>query len=178
MKNDNLSDEKLKEILEKGSSGQTFNVPESYFDELSEKVIDSITALPDFEKQSLVQPFTVPANYFEDLSGIIKNKIISASDTKFSIWKWFLNPARIIPATLSILIFAGSYFYFTRTQTYNLNNDFITEDDLYDSQYLQSLNDNDMIEYLSNQSDEKLTDEYDQYLLDHDIDISQLEKTL
>ena len=178
MKNNKFSEDKLKDLLQNSNSAQAFKVPEGYFEDLAEKVMDSITALPDFEKQSLVQPFTVPANYFEDLPDIINNKIISLSVTKFSISKWLLNPARIIPATLSIIIFAGCYFYFTRTQTYNLNNDFITQEDLDDSQYLQSLNDNDMIEYLSNQSDEKLTDEYDQYLLDHDIDISQLEKTL
>ena len=178
MKNEEFSDDKLKEMLKNSSSNSSFNVPAGYFEGLSEKVMNSINALPDFEKQPVTQPFSVPADYFEKLPEIINNRITSAKENKFSIWKWFFNPSRLIPATFSILLFVGSYFYFTRTQTFNLNNDTCTENDIDDSQYLQSLDDIDMIEYLANQSDDSQTDEYDQYLLDHDIDISQLEKNL
>jgi hypothetical protein len=178
MKNEEFSDDKLKEMLKNSSSGPAFNVPDGYFDSLSEKVMDSINALPDFEKQPVTQPFSVPADYFEKLPENINNRITSTKENKFSIWDWFFKPSRLIPVTFSFLLFIGGYFYFTRTQSFKINNDTYTEEDLDDSQYLQSLDDTDMIEYLANQSDDITTDEYEQYLLDHDIEISQLEKNL
>ena len=178
MKNEEFSDDKLKEMLKNSSSNSSFNVPAGYFEGLSEKVMNSINALPDFEKQPVTQPFSVPADYFEKLPEIINNRITSSKENKFSIWDWFFKPSRLIPATFSILLFIGSYFYFTRTQSFKINDEIYTEEDLDDSQYLQSLDDTDMMEYLANQSDDNTTDEYEQYLLDHDIEISQLEKNL
>lgn len=178
MKNEEFSDDKLKELLKNSNSGQSFQVPDGYFESLSGKVMDSIHALPDFDKQSVSQPFSVPADYFENLPLAISNKITHVSETKISLWKWLFNPVRFIPASFSILLFLGGYFYFTRTQTFILNNNLFTEENTDDSQYLQALDDYDMIEYLANQSYDNSTDEYDQYLLDNDIDISQLEKNL
>ena len=178
MKNEEFSDEKLKDLLKNSSSSQSFNVPDGYFTELPEKVMNSINSLPDFEKQSVVQPFEVPANYFEGLPSIINDKIISGNEKSISIWKWIFNPARTVIAALSITLIAGSYFYFNRTQSIEINNTTCTVEEISESPYLQSLSDNDLIDFLAAQQDENTIDEYDQYLLDNDIDISQLEKSL
>ena len=78
MKNEEFSDEKLNELLKNSTSSQSFNVPEGYFEELPEKVMNSINTLPDFDKQSVVQPFEVPSNYFEELPFVINDRILSA----------------------------------------------------------------------------------------------------
>ncbi len=179
MKNEEFSDEKLNELLKKSDSTQSFKVPEGYFENLSENIMSSIETLPDFEKQSVVQPFEVPANYFEGLPSIINDRIISNGSQKLSIWKWLFNPARTAVVAFSIAIIAVSYFYFNRTQNIEINNDSCTVEEISESPYLQSLSDDDLIDYfLAAQDDDKTIDEYDQYLLDNDIDISQLEKNL
>ncbi len=177
MKSEELPDSKLRELLKNSNPDQSFKVPEGYFESLSDKVMDSIHALPDFEKQALNQPYSVPAGYFEELPNLINDKILNSNRNQFS-WKWLFNPLRLIPATFSILLFAGSYLYFTRTQTFDISNASFTVEEIKDSQYLQSFDDADLIDYLANQSDDNTTDEFDQYLIDHDIDISQLEKNL
>ena len=178
MKNEEFSDEKLNELLKNSTSSQSFNVPEGYFEELPEKVMNSINVLPDFDKQSAVQPFEVPSNYFEELPFVINDRILAGRKESVSIWKWIFNPTKQIIAALSITIIAGSYFYFSRTKTIEINNSTCTVEEISESPYFESLSDDDLIDFLASQQDENTIDEYDQYLLDNDIDISQLEKSL
>ena len=58
------------------------------------------------------------------------------------------------------------------------NNSTCTVEEISESPYFESLSDDDLIDFLASQQDENTIDEYDQYLLDNDIDISQLEKSL
>lgn len=178
MKNEEFSDNKLRELLDQSKLAQSFKVPDGYFEGLSENVMHSINSLPDFEKTPSIQPFEVPVNYFEKLPSLINDRITSRSETGFSLWSWIFKPSRFIPAAFSIALFIGGYFYFTRIQVIDLNDNTCTIEEINESQYLQSINDNDIIDFLATEQDNKVIDEYDQYLLDNNIDISQLEKNL
>ena len=179
MKNNEISDEKLRKLLENSNLDQSFMVPSGYFDELPEQVMNSITALPDFDKQAVVQPFEVPANYFESLPSILSEKITTKNRPTFSIWKWIFNPSRAIPIAFSFCILIGGYFYFNRTITVNVTDkNVLSYEDISQSSILQSFDDDDLIDCLASQQEDKTIDEYDQYLLDNNIEISQLEKSL
>ena len=179
MNHNDFTDDNLNEMLGKSTSKEAFKVPQGYFEELSGKIMNTIQSLPDFEKQASAQPFSVPENYFEQLPSQINNRVLSANHSKSSFLNWLFRPARLIPAAFSIAILIGSYFYFTRTQKIEINsNTTCTVEDISESTYLQSMSDDDIIDFIAAQQDDKTIDEYDQYLLDNDVDISQLEKNL
>jgi len=179
MKNTDFTDNSLNEMLGKSTSKETFKVPEGYFEELSGNIMNSIQSLPDFEKQTSTQPFSVPENYFEQLPSHINERILLTTHSRSSFLNWLFRPARLIPAAFSLALLIGGYFYFTRTQKIEIDsNNTCSVEDISESTYLQSMSDDDIIDFIAAQQDDKTIDEYDQYLLDNDVDISQLEKNL
>jgi hypothetical protein len=61
------------ELLKKVNTNNPFTVPDSYFNELNERIVSGIR-LNDL-KQNSQQEFTVPENYFNELSGNIMSRI-------------------------------------------------------------------------------------------------------
>ena len=61
------------ELLKKVNPNNPFTVPDSYFNELNERIVSGIR-LNDL-KQNSQQEFTVPENYFTELSGNIMSRI-------------------------------------------------------------------------------------------------------
>jgi hypothetical protein len=88
MKPADYNDDELKGMAPKLSSIQkkeAFSVPDNYFDSLSDKIMDKISSVPDFEKAAVTNPFTVPENYFEKLPLAIMSRIEAEKSKRFSL---------------------------------------------------------------------------------------------
>jgi hypothetical protein len=185
MKKEKITDQKLREILEKSNSGQSFQVPQGYFEALPNTVMDRINSLPDFSTSSLENsnPFEVPAHYFEHLSVHISDRIAATNQPK-SWLKRALQPIIYAPAMLSAAMVIFGFIYFNRQHTFTVDQQSCSVEDLNTSGYIESMNETDLIDFLAEQSSDKDTKEskesgeLDEYLLDNNIDISQLEKSL
>ena len=166
-------------LPENGNSSTIFQVPNDYFNHLSQDISSKVSALPDLENSplSVLNSFSVPSNYFDELSAQITERIIETNSEK-SLLKVLFSPRVLAPVLLAAAMFIGGFFYFNRNQTFIINEQSCSIDELNNSQYLQSINQTDLIDFLSDQSLDKETDAFDQYLLDNDVDISQLEKNL
>ena len=173
--------EENEKLPENRNDSDIFQVPNDYFNELSQNISCQIGILPDFEYSPLplevTNAFSVPANYFNELPALITDRI-SETNSEKSLLKVIFNPRVLVPALLAAAMFIGGFFYFSRNQTFTINEQSCSIDELNNSQYLQSINQTDLIDFLSDQSTDKETDAFDQYLLDNDVDISQLEKNL
>ena len=166
-------------LPENRNASVIFQVPNDYFNQLSQNISCQVSALPDFEYSPLIvaKTFSVPANYFNELPALITDRI-SETNSEKSLLKVIFNRRVLVPALLAAAMFIGGFFYFSRNQTFTINEQSCSIDELNNSQYLQSINQTDLIDFLSDQSTDKETDAFDQYLLDNDVDISQLEKNL
>lgn len=166
-------------LPENGNSSTIFQVPNDYFNQLSQDISSQVSELPDFENPplSVAKTFSIPANYFNELPAQITERI---SETNFekSLLKVIFSPRVLAPVLLAAAMFIGGFFYFNRNQTFIINEQSCSIDELNNSQYLQSINQTDLIDFLSDQSPDKETDAFDQYLLDNNVDVSQLEKHL
>lgn len=185
MKKEENTDKKLRELLEKSPSTQSFHVPEGYFEALPNSVMDRINSLPDFSTAPLenANPFEVPDHYFDHLSVQISDRIAATNQPK-SWLKRALQPIIYAPAMLSAAMVIFGFIYFNRQHTFTVDQQSCSVEDLNTSGYIESMNETDLIDFLAEQSSDKDTKEskesgeLDEYLLDNNIDISQLEKSL
>ncbi len=177
-KKENIKSEDGK-LPESRNSSVIFQVPNEYFNQLSQNISSKISALPNLENSplSVAKTFSVPSNYFDELSAQISERTIETNSEK-SLLKVIFNPRVFVPALLAAAMLIGGFFYFNRNQTFIINEQSCSIDELNNSQYLQSINQTDLIDFLSDQSTDKETDAFDQYLLDNNVDVSQLEKHL
>ena len=176
MKKDlNKEEEKLRAAL-KGKN--PFNIPSGYFEELPEKIIDQINGLPDFDKTSVVNPFAVPEGYFENLSSTLAGKIVTQK-SKLESWLSGLQRPRIaIPiAFATMIMLAGLYFYKQRCIITPPTQEF-SADDLRNSSYIQSIDEDLFVDVLSGQKDVNKDESLEQYLIDNNIELSQIENKL
>ena len=167
----NNEEKKLREALK----GDSFNVPEGYFEKLQGNVMDQINALPDFEKTSVTNPFSVPENYFETLPLSVGGKLKTQNP---KLLGWLLRPRIAISlAFATILLLAGIYFYNQRPAS-NQPMEECTAEDLRDSNFLQSIDEATFVDVLAELNTDTTYDDYEQYLIDNNIEISQIENAL
>ena len=184
MENDKI-DEKLRKLLENSSGSEPFRVPDGYFERFPDQIQSMVQNLPDFETVSPVQPFSVPDGYFEKLPQEINNIILSEEKRKFS-WKSLLQnilrPVTLVPAFLLVLVVLSSYLFFTRTTVIDLTAHAQNEsDELNPAMVIQQLDESTLIQVLAEENDNESSateQSYEDYLIDNDIDISQIEKKL
>jgi hypothetical protein len=172
----NNEEEKLKAAL-KGSENP-FIVPSGYFEELPGKIVDQVSTLPDFEKTAVVNPFEVPADYFDNLNLAISAKIAIQKSKPFSWLSNLQRPRIAIPiAFATIAILAGLFFFKQRVNNYQPQEE-ITADDLRNSYFLETIDEGLIVEILDKQKVDTTYDSYEQYLIDNNIEISQIENAL
>ena len=172
----NSEEEKLRTAL-KGKVNP-FEVPSCYFEELPGKISAQLNSLPDFEKTSVVNPFKVPTNYFENLSEEISRKLNTKNQKVHSCIDRLFRPRIAIPvAFATIVIIAGLFFYKQRVNSLPIQEEFTVED-LNNSYFLETIDEGLIADALDNQKIDTLYDDYEQYLIDNNIEISQIENAL
>lgn len=171
-----IEEEKLRELL-KGKDNP-FTIPSSYFEKLPDNIMDKINSLPDFENKAINNPFIVPDGYFENLPSEISVKITSQ---KSKLYTWLNNlqrPRIAIPiAFATIILLAGLFFYKQSTYTKSTQQE-ITADDVRNSTYMFNMDEDLFVDVLSNQNDSETDESLEQYLIDNNIDLSQIENKL
>jgi len=178
MKKDlNKEEEKLKAVLK--NTNEVFNTPAGYFDFLPDKILSQVKANLDFESEASVNPFEVPDNYFDKLPSALNERITSRKNG-FREWLASITSRRIaIPLALATVVIVASLFYFKKNndeikkETYQ-----ISADDLKNSTYIESIDEEMFVDILASQNINTTDDSLEQYLIDNNIDLSQIENNL
>ncbi len=176
-------DFKLPEQADASSNKVSFSVPDNYFDQLTLQISSKIEKISALENKIGESPFTVPENYFENLPQQI-NQQISSSGKRF-FWKEWLSVLlrpQVSLAFASLLFLIWFTFKTQEVKTIDIPQSQLSLEDLNDSEYIQYLDEYSIIEVLASQQEVSTsnsnTDAYIQYLIDNNIDISQLDYTL
>ncbi len=179
-KNNNF---RLTERPEDLSPVDSFKVPDGYFDTLETQIIAKIELISQLEKTATKDQFSVPANYFEELPAAIQQRI-SFPEKKYKLKEWMtilLRP-QISLAFASLIILLWFALKTRETKIIESPASVITLEDLGNSEYLHELDEYTLIEMLATQQEigsaNITTDPYVEYLLDHNIEISQIETNL
>ena len=184
MKPDYLSDDELEKGLSKLKKENPFTVPENYFDSLADNIQQTIDALPNLEKTNPgVSGFEIPGGYFDSLPGIIQQRI--ADHKKKNIFeKWiviFLQPKYSLSLATFIILLIFGLKYFTKSTQTESSNDPLSYNEMINSGYISELDESILIDILEDENKNENVKEdnsLEQYLIDNDIDISQLENRL
>ncbi len=183
-----LSDDELEKLapgLSKLKKENPFRVPDNYFDSLADNIQQKINALPDLERMNKENPFSVPEGYFNSLPTVIQQRIVTEKNRKtvFGEWIAILLRPRVTFATVAVLVLlVFGVKYLTRTTVVNAPDNFLSCDDLKNSSYLIDMDESILVDALETEQNKnsgvKEDNSMEQYLMDNDIDISQLEKRL
>ena len=176
MKKDiNKEEEKLRIAL-KGKN--PFNVPPAYFEDLPGKMMEQINTLPDFNKHSIINPFDVPEGYFENLPSIVSENILIRK-SKLELWLSSIQRPRIaIPIAFATIIILAGLFYYKQSSVSNLPVHELTAEDLSNSSYIQSIDEDFFVDVLAGQTIDNSNESIEQYLIDNNIEINQIENKL
>jgi len=176
MKKDiNKEEEKIRAAL-KGKD--FFTVPSGYFEELPGKISDQIKALPDFDKSAEANPFEVPADYFEKLPNEISGKIVSRK-SKLETWLANIQRPRIaIPIAFATIIFLAGLFFLKQKTIVQPEAQELTIDDIKNSNYLLGIDEEIFVDVFAGQTDATSDESLEQYLIDNNIDLTQIENKL
>ncbi len=160
-----------------------FKVPDAYFESLQSEIISKIESLSELETVASKNQFSVPPNYFEELPIQIQQKTSIAG--KIQLWKeWMALLIRpqigLAFASLILILFLG--LRTRQTVIVESSVEPITLEDLGNSLYLNDVDEFTLIDILAAQQESDAsntsTNPYVQYLLENDIDISQIENSL
>ena len=177
MKKDLNKEEEQLRVAIKGNEN-FFTVPSGYFDELSEKVFAQIEALPDFDKSSPANPFEVPNNYFENLPSIVSERIVKRK-SRLEIWLSEIQRPRIaIPIAFATLIILAGIFFMKQKSIVNHQSQEISVEDLRNSTYIQAIDEDLFVDVLASQKEITSDDSLEQYLIDNNIELTQIENNL
>ncbi len=177
MKKEENIEKMLNNMLESSTTDSAFSTPVNYFSVLPSDITNSIQKISSLslENPTIEEfPFEIPDHYFENLSSQVSNRIKSKNETKNSIFV-LLKHTVFTPSLLSAAMVIIGFFYFQRPQQIIINHPVYSVQEFGDSKYLDALNENDLIDFLSDQGLEKENNELEQYLLDNNVDASQLE---
>ena len=116
-----------------------FVVPENYFEELDDNIINKKAAnLP------IKSPFKVPDSYFNTLDDAIFDKVKSEKTQKKKVIPLYQKLVKLIPtvAAASVLIFLGYYLFIQNSTTLNFNTITASEiENWYESGYINTFED-------------------------------------
>lgn len=170
-------EERLKELL-KGNENP-FSTPPSYFDNLSGDILHKIETLPDFNGVAPTTPFGVPDHYFENLSTQITDRVIASKNArKPSLLASLFRPTIAIPLAFASIVLIASIIYFNQNKNINLPVQEFTSEDLDESDFLQNIDESVFVDLITFDNTNIKEDSLEEYLLDNEIDISQLENEL
>lgn len=175
--------------LSKHSSNNPFNPSNDYFDSFTSKLqnrIDDeeeIKALaPTLLSIDKYNPFDVPKDYFEELPTIIQERVIE-SKKKSAGLEWLIllfRPRFAVPLVVTIFIAIAGIKYLNNNNIKNIESaeELSLEDNLY------YIDESEILEHLTadvsfeNESVSEDDSDIEDYLLDHNIDESNLSNEL
>ncbi len=176
-------DFKLPEQADASSNKVSFSVPDSYFDNLALQITTKIEKISALENKIGDSPFIVPENYFENLPQQINQQISTSGKRKiWKEWLFVLLRPQVSLAFASLLFLIWFTVKTREVKIVDISQSQISLEDLNESEYIRYLDEYSIIEVLASQEETSAsnsnTDAYIQYLIDNNIDISQLEYTL
>jgi hypothetical protein len=164
-----------KKIRDMTGNIKTFGVPKDYFESLPDEILSKINSLPDFEKSSARNPFTLPEGYFEKLPVTIAERVSKQKRYKLSR---ILRPRLSIPIVIGMMVLLAGIYYLLKTEKSDSDLNNITADDLKNSSYFYSMDEEVLVDAISSQDLDANDEGIEQYLLDNDVEISQIESQL
>ncbi|TAH42938.1 MAG: hypothetical protein EYC69_03685 [Bacteroidetes bacterium] len=176
-------DFKLPEQADATPEKQPFSVPDYYFEDLSKQITSKIELISGLDTGTIDSTFSVPENYFENLPHQINQGIRSSG--RRNLWKEWLSvilKPELSLALVSLLVLIWFTFKSREAQYVVIPQSNFSIEEFNASDYIQYLDEYSIIEVLASQEEiagsNNGTDAYIQYLIDNNIDISQLEYTL
>jgi hypothetical protein len=163
-----------------------FTVPDDYFDSLSRSIIQQqVQSLPDFEKTAEWEHFKVPEGYFDSLPTIIQQRIIDEKKKRIS---WgevvdgiFFRPKYALALTSVAILIVFSINYFNRPISVQPVVAEISASEISSSTYFADVDETLLAEavamHIATTEEQKETSLED-YLIENNIDISQLTEHL
>lgn len=162
---------------------------EDIFESFSEDEQELRNLAPHLFSIKKENPFQVPKDYFDSLPTIVQEQCVQKKKSRpFGIWQWLseniLSPQ--ISFALSILIITLSIIsinkYFVSPNSVN-SKVTVTVEEVVNSTYLNDLDEDILIETLANQKvhntkKNNKNKEVEDYLIDHDIDVSTIANEL
>ena len=170
-------EENLNKMLKSSNMDSAFLTPVDYFSTLPsdiKKSIHTITALSQDHAVIEDNLFIVPVNYFDNLNNQISTRIAINKEKRITLPAVFKKSV-FTPSLLSAAMVILGFFYFQRPQQIIINHPVYSAKELGNSKYIDALNENDLIDFLADQGLEKENNDLEQYLLDNNIEASQLE---
>jgi hypothetical protein len=162
-----------------------FKVPDDYFDSLSRSIQQQIQSLPDYEKTAAKNAFKVPEGYFDSLPTIIQQRII---DEKSKRVNWgemidaiFFKPKFVLALASVALLVVFSVKYFNRPISVQPAVAEVSYSELSNSIYLAEIDESilaDALAVQTNSDDEQNDVSLENYLIENNIDITQLTEHL
>jgi len=162
-------EEKLRQLS--GSQGE-FSVPAHYFEELPDRISKMVQS-PDFESEPAVNPFSTPDGYFHRLPIEVSDRISSGARVPS-----FRPYPRLAAIALASIIIAACVLFIVKVQNYNPTSTQITLEDIRKSNYLYAIDEDLIVDAYMNVEKTITNESIEQYLIDNNIDITQLEKAL
>jgi hypothetical protein len=161
-----------------------FKVPEGYFDSLAENTIQRIQGETELKGVTNENPFHAPEGYFQSLPAVVRQKI-SENKKGSGISEWIggflFHPKFAFVTGMILLLLAFGIKYFSQNKIQQPQEFSISTEDLKNSDYLAEVDEFLIIDALEQQpANEKMKEDQsiEQYLIDNDVDISQLENHL
>jgi hypothetical protein len=175
MKTNEHNEEKksLLDTLEKGGVSGGFCVPENYFEMLSEKISDKVQSIPNLSSVPKETAFEVPDGYFVHLEYAIRENISSETTSiPAQIERWYRRPKLVLAyaSVLVIIVFSSVYLL---TITNAVTEKDILFNDIYNSDYVNELDESSLAAMLDESSSPSST-QLEDYMIDNNIDISTL----
>jgi hypothetical protein len=159
-----------------------FLVPENYFDSLPGNIMKKIDALPDIDRMKKENPFLVPDGYFESLASTVQRRI--ADEKKKNILEeWIsvlLRPKYSLSFAAAIVILILGIKYFTKSPDSEPRG-VLSYTEVRNSDYMADLDESTLVDILEQENkDENINEDsgLEQYLMDNDIDVYQIENRL
>ncbi|MBK9542588.1 MAG: hypothetical protein IPO49_09765 [Bacteroidetes bacterium] len=177
--------EKLSGLMESLKDQHAFQVPENYFEELPASIQSQISQLPDFEKIRGCKSILGSGKLFRTASPAISNAVEQSQHAGFNlraILAVFLRPRVTLAFASFVIVVLISVRFFTREIIITVPGDQFTMEELNRAASFEDLDESDLMDLLANQSQDISSEDQnsgiEQYLIDNDIDITQLESKL
>ena len=117
--------------------------------------------------------------YFENLSSQIAEKVIASKNTRNPSWLAnILRPTIAIPFAFASIIVIACIIYFNQNKNSQFPEQEFTSDDLNESNYLLNIDESVFVDLISFENTNIKTDSMEEYLMDNEIDVAQLENEL
>ncbi len=160
-----------------------FIVPENYFDSLADNIQAKINALPDVEKMSRENLFRVPEGHFDSLPSSVQQRIMDGKK-KNMLEEWIsiaLRPKYSVSFAILVIVAIFGIKYFLKPTTSEKPGSSLSYNEVMNSEYIAQLDEASLIDMLEQEDKDngvKEDNSLEQYLMDNDLDISQIEDHL